>query len=394
MRLFDYKRASRLMDAAGIDLILASSRPNVGYLSDYWHSVSDEYYVLWDPSVTHMCLAGIPKDEALGPFLVPGASEMTTLEARDPWIKERRYWGPGYYIQTWREPDPDPGNPIDVAAQALKEKGLAAGRIAVERRYLGAAYYERLRELLPEARLVDAEAILWEMRRVKTPEEIRRIRESCRQTCAVWLKVMGQAYAGMTEKDMARLFAQGFAEAGLDQDRSYCIFGPAGVTLKNGSPLASDNPLREGQFIRVDTQGKYEGYLSNLSRVIGFGKVSPAMESAQALVRDMVRQITPLVKPGVTCAEVRAAELALYEGTGYPPVIPYTGHSLGRVVHEPPYLTAKDNTPLEAGMVVTVEPTVMFSRGGDIFISLEDTLLVTEDGCDVLTQHAPLNLYL
>jgi Xaa-Pro aminopeptidase len=282
---------------------------------------------------------------------------------------------------------------MDVAAQALKEKGLAAGRIAVERRYLGAAYYERLRELLPEARFVDAEPVLWEMRRVKTAEEIRRIREACRLTCAVWLKVMGQAHAGMTEKDMALLFARTFAEAGMGQDRSYCIFGPAGVTLKNGSPLASDNPLREGQYIRVDTQGKYEGYLSNLSRVIAYGKVPAEMESAQGLVRDMVRRLIPAIRPGVSCAEVRALELEMYAGTGYPPVIPYTGHSLGRVVHEPPYLTEKDQSRLEPGMVVTVEPTIMYSRGGDIFISLEDTLLVTAEGCEVLTADAPLDLY-
>src|SRR5262245_31014296 len=119
MQLFDYSRSSRLMDAAGIDLLLASTHHNVEYLSDYWHAVSDDYYLMWDTTVTHKTLAGIPKDADKGPFLVAGASEMTTLERMDPWIRERYYWGPGYYIQTWRETDPDPGNPMDAAAEAI-----------------------------------------------------------------------------------------------------------------------------------------------------------------------------------------------------------------------------------------------------------------------------------
>ena len=144
MKLLDYDKASRLMDKSGIDVILASSPPNVRYLADYWHSASDEYYLLWDTSVTHKTLAGIPKREADGPFLVAGASEKTNISILDPWIQERHFWGPGYYIQTWKEPNPDPGNPMDVAAEVLAEKGFAESCIAVEKRYLGVGYFERL----------------------------------------------------------------------------------------------------------------------------------------------------------------------------------------------------------------------------------------------------------
>jgi len=382
------------MDEVGIDIILASSRPNVGYLSDYWHIVSDDYYVLWDRDVTHKTLAGLPKDEAIGAFLVPGASEMTTLEAQDPWIKDRRYWGPGYYIQTWTEPEPDPGNPMDVAADALIEKGLENGCIGIEMRYLGVSYFEKLKSRLPKAKFVDAERTLWDLRKIKTKEEIARTREACTRTCSGWTKVMHQAYEGMTEKQMELLFVQALAEEELDNERSYVIFGPAGVTLKNGSPLATDNPLKKGQFIRVDTQGRFNGYLSNLSRVIGFEKVSPEMERAHNLVKEMVEKLIPVMKPGTPYAEIRRFELGLYEGTGYVPVIPYTGHNVGRVVHEPPYLEEKEDETLQPGMVITIEPTVMFTGDGDIFISLEDTLLITDEGCEVLTESATLDLYM
>ena len=73
MRLFDLDRAMRLMKKARIDCILASTRHNVGYLSDYWHAVSDDFYLLWDTSVTHKTFCGIPRDPAKRAFLVVGA---------------------------------------------------------------------------------------------------------------------------------------------------------------------------------------------------------------------------------------------------------------------------------------------------------------------------------
>ncbi len=396
MRLFDYAKASALMQGEGIDVILASSKHNVGYLAGYWHPVSDDYYLLWDPSATHRTLAGIPADEARGPFLVAGASEQTAIELADPWVEDRRYWGPGYYIQTWDDPldpDPDPGDPMAVAADALREKGLHARTIGIEARYLGTSYAERLRELLPEARLVDAESILWRLRMVKCEEEIRRTREACLRTCRAWLDTVRSAEEGMTELDMQRGFARRCMDEELEYERAYVIFGPAGISLSNGSPPSHDNQLRSGQFIRIDAQGKYQGYICNLSRIVGFGDVSPGMAKAHALERKLLEDMIRELKPGVTCSRLRSLELAMYEATGYPPVVPYTGHGVGRVVHEPPYMALNDHTVLEPGMVVTLEPTICFSKGGDIFVSMEDQFLMTEDGADWLTRSAPLDLY-
>ena len=396
MRLFDYEKASALMREKGIDVLLASSKHNVGYLAGYWHPVSDDYYLLWDTGATHKTLAGIPADEERGPFLVAGASEQTTVDLMAPWIEDRRYWGPGYYIQTWDDPldpDPDPGDPMAVAAEALREKGLDRGTVAVESRYLGLKYAERLRELLPQVRFVDAESILWALRIVKCDEEIRRTREACIRTQKAWLGTVKSAREGMTELDMQRAFAQRCIEEGLEYERAYVIFGPAGLSLSNGSPGARDNRLKSGQFIRVDAQGKYEGYICNLSRIVGFGDVTPAMERAHALERELLERMIPELGPGVKCSRLREIELGLYEATGYPPVVPYTGHGVGRVVHEPPYMALNDHTVLQPGMVVTLEPTICFSEGGDIFVSIEDQFLVTESGAEWLTRDAPLDLY-
>ncbi|MBI4218668.1 MAG: aminopeptidase P family protein [Chloroflexi bacterium] len=394
MRLFDYDRASVIMDAAGADLILASSRPNVGYLSDYWYAVSDEFYVLWDLDVVHYTLCGLPKDPGRGPFLVAGSDETTVLERQDPWIKERHYWGPGYYVQTWKEKNPAPGHPMETAAAVLAEKGYSEKTIAVEMRYLGAGYLEHLKKLLPKARFVDAEPLLWKMRIVKTPEEIDRARQACKRTARIWLRLMAELESGITEKQLAARFTQEFINEGMTPERAYIMFGPCGAKLINGTPIPTDAPLKKGYFARCDVQGRYDGYMCNMSRVIGFGKVTPAMEKAQALVRGMVDRLAPELRPGVTAAAIRGMEMKLYEGTGYKPVVPYTGHGVGRVVHEPPYLYEKDRTVLEPGVIVTLEPTVTFTSSGDLNISIEDQYVITEDGNECLTRDAPLDLYL
>ena len=397
MQLFDYDRASTLMKQSRMDVILASSKHGVGYLSDYWHPVSDDYYLLWDTKATHKTFVGIPSDESRGPFIVAGASEATTIALFDPWIEDRRYWGPGYYIQTWDnplDPDPDPGEPMQVVADALTEKGLADATIGIEERYLGIKYARRLQELLPRATFVDAEDVLWGLRIIKSKEEIRRSWEACIRTGKAWLNTIHAAQEGMTERDLQRVFAQMCLAEELDYERAYAIFGPAGLSLVNGSPPSLGNELKRGQFIRIDAQGKYEGYICNLSRIVAFGDVSEGMEKAHAIERGLVERMMPELKPGVKSSHIREVELELYKDIGYPPVVPYTGHGVGRVVHEPPYLALNDETVLQPNMIVTLEPTICYSEQGDVFVSIEDQFVINENGADWQTESAPMDLHL
>lgn len=392
-RLFDYARASARMDAAGVDVLLASSRPNVSYLAGYWHPVWDDYYLMWEPSVTHKTLVGLPKEEKKGAFLIAGAGELVSVQRSETWIEDRRYWGPGFYVQSWTEPDPPPGDPMQIAADAVAERGLAEGCIAVELRYLGVSYYERLREYLPHARFTDAEPILWSLRMIKTAEEIRRVREACTRATRAWQRVMEQLHAGMTEMELQACFKREFPQQGVQYAGAYCLFGPSGVILKQGPFGPSNNPLKPGLFVRTDIQATYEGYYCDMSRVVGSGKLSAGMERAHELVRGILERLLAEVGPGMTGAQVRQLELNMYKGSGYGTVVPYTGHSVGRMVHEPPYLFAKDSTALAPGMVLNLEPTICYSDGGDIFVCLEDQVLITENGCENLTAGARVDLY-
>lgn len=98
-------------------------------------------------------------------------------------------------------------------------------------------------------------------------------------------------------------------------------------------------------------------------------------------------------KPSVAVADIRRKKRAMYDAIGRPPLVPYTGHGVGRVVHEPPYLALNDPTVLEPGMSVTLEPHIVYSGDGDIFVGMEDHFLITSDGAEWLTESAPMELY-
>lgn len=396
MQLFEREKASWLMKQQGIDLVLASSKHGVGYLSDYWHPVSDDYYVLWAVDATHKTFVGLPADPSSEPFIVAGASEATTLSIMGSWIQDRRFWGPGYYVQRWENPvDPNPpvGDPTEVVAGAIKDRGLQNGCVAIERRFLGVKYVDQLKAHLPGIKLVDAETVLWKLRMVKCKEEQRRLRESCKRTGDAWLSTVREAKAGMTQSELQRVFVKHCMDQGLEYERCYVIFGPAGLKLANGSPAAGDVRLKPGMFIRMDAQAKFSSYVSNLSRVTAFGEVPDDMAEAHRLEKQLILDLIPELKPGVAVADIRRKELELYDQIGHRPLVPYTGHGVGRVVHEPPYMALNDDTVLEEGMSVTLEPHILYSNKGDIFVGMEDHFLITADGAEWLTQSAPMDLH-
>jgi hypothetical protein len=103
---------------------LASSKPSVGYLADFWDDDTREDYAMWYPQVTYTSLCGVPASASLEPFLVLSAHEKISAEIADPWIADRRYWGPGFYVQQWPTPQPDAGAPMQCVAEAIHDRGL------------------------------------------------------------------------------------------------------------------------------------------------------------------------------------------------------------------------------------------------------------------------------
>jgi Xaa-Pro aminopeptidase len=379
---FDYARASTLMDQQDVEALLVCSRANVGYLADYTYYTAQALpFLLEDGREWSLSFVGIPRDPALGAFITPVTGEEGIIGHADPWIEDRRLWGPQWaYVGEPTRSSTAPADVAEAVATALRDRGLGDGRIALEMAAIPAARYLRLREVLPRAEFVDAAPILWALRCINSPPEIERLRHVAEVTDAAVSEAYEQLDATCREIDFGRLLARGLVARGVTYGWCSIAYGPKGATLVQ----PTERVPAPGEIVRVDLVGIYEGYYSDISRVAAFGR-HPDEEArrAHAAILEANAALRREAGPGVRCGDLHRLTCESLEQRGYHLLAPYAGHGIGRDVHEPPFLGADDETRLEPGMVLDFEPTMRVAGVGSV--NIEDMVLITDNGCEALT---------
>lgn len=379
---FDYARASALMDERGIDLVLACSRANVGYLSGHvYHTAQGLPFLLEDGREWSLTFVGVPRDPDLGAFMTPVTGEEGLIRYIDPWIEDRRFWGPSWaYVGRSSVSAQAPNDVATAVAEALRERGLADGRIGLELAALSVNRYLRLRELLPRAEFVDAAPIFWGLRIRKTEDEIARLRHVAEVTDAALADAYAQLDAHCSELEFERHLATGLAARGVAYGWCSIAYGPKGATLVQ----PTDRCPAPGELVRVDVVGIYDGYYSDISRVAAFGIMPDAeAQQAHAAIFEANSRLRHAAGPGVRCGDLHRLTCETLESRGYRLLAPYAGHGIGRDVHELPFLGPEDETRLEPGMVLNLEPTMRVAGVGSV--NIEDMVLITDSGCEPLT---------
>ncbi|HOQ98601.1 MAG TPA: Xaa-Pro peptidase family protein [Anaerolineae bacterium] len=380
MRLFDYAKASALMDESGIDLVLVSSPENVGYLADYSLYINSGHPFILDGTEQWTGrMVGLPKEEKREAFIAAISFEETLLDHYGVWIRDRRYFGPRMVYQGRAEKHAEHTDLVNCVAEAICERGLSEGTIAVDMAFMSAQYYMRLRELLPKASFVDAESLLWRLRIIKSPEEIRRIRKAAQATDAAVDAAYAACYEGMPELEFQRILKQTMVQEGTDYGWSSVAFGPKGALLV----LATEERLKPGEIVRTDACARYQGYISDISRVRVFGQPSDEARRAHDAIYTANRMLAEAARPGVRCCDLYQIVMAHLKKRGYESLSPQTGHGLGRDAHEPPMLAGWNEMILEPNMIVVFEPTMRVVGVGSV--NVEDMVLITESGNEALT---------
>jgi Xaa-Pro dipeptidase len=378
-KIFNYARGSELMAEQGMDMILANTKRNIGYIADYYYYEGLPEFMMEDGQSFYEAFVGVPRDPGKGAFIVGCTGEDGYLAEVDPWIKDRRLWGPQFVVTGGKQQTNLKSSPVEAVVEALTEKGLASARIGVEMCNIKHIHYEQLRANLPQATFCDADPLLWQMRMVKTQEEIERLRIACRAIDKAAETGFKSARPGMTELEMERIIYKTLAEEGCTPVGFLIGFGPKGARLC----APTENRLTKGQIMRFDISAEYQGYIGDLSRVAAFGKVSPKAEWAHRVILSANQAMRKAAKPGMTGAELRRLEMEIFQSEGLIPLIPIAGHGVGRTVHEHPFLTEDDATVLTPGMALALEPTIRLVGVGSV--NIEDTVVVTEEGVESLT---------
>jgi Xaa-Pro aminopeptidase len=382
---FDRDRASRLLEEAGADLLLGCSRANVGYLADYTYYVAQGLpYVLEDGKQWSITFVGVARDPKIASFVTPVSSEHGSITYADPWIADRRFWGPKWTYMGQSSPTSG-GAPEDVSvcvADAIRERGLAESRIALEVEAVPATRYLRLRELLPRATFIDAAPIFRDLRIVKTPAEITRLREVASATDVATAAAYDALPGGPTELELRNVIAGSLVRSGMAFGWCSVAYGPKGTTLIE----ATDRPPAQGEIIRIDIVGMHHGYYSDMSRVNAYAREPDAASlRAHAAILETNDVLRSETGPGVRASDVARIAHETLGRRGYPMLAPQAGHGIGRDVHEPPYLAEWDATVLRPGMVIDLEPAMRVAGVGSV--NIEDMVLITESGCEVLTRY-------
>ena len=269
-------------------------------------------------------------------------------------------------------------------------KGVAAQISALELRRLGfeaqgisVALFEQLQEQLQETELVPIKDELERLRGLKTDEEITLIKKAVQVAEEAWKKVLGVVNSGTKEDELALELEYCMKKKGAE-GTTFDIIVAAGPRAALPHAQPTKRSIEEGDFVLFDFGARYRGYCSDESCTVVAGRVTEEQKRIYTIVKDAHDRAIEQVKPGVRLAEIDAAARNHIDQAGHGEHFGHgTGHGVGLAVHEWPAVGKNSRDVAEAGMVFTIEPGIYIPGWGGVRI--EDMVLVTPDGCEVLT---------
>ncbi len=271
-----------------------------------------------------------------------------------------------------------------LARLGVASAGFEAAHVTVARhQWLTATLAERV----PGLTLRRTDRVVERARLVKDPFEIATLRESAARLTSVADAAFAATAAGRSERAVAAAIDSALRASGYERPAFDTIVasGPHGALPHH---RAGDRLLAAGDLVVLDFGGVLDGYCSDLTRTVSIGPPSAESQRVHAAVRDAQQAAIAAVRPGIMASDVDAAARRVLDDRGLGKAFGHgTGHGLGLDVHEEPRITRPraDVPPaaLESGMVFTIEPGAYLAGWGGVRI--EDDVLVTDTGCEVLT---------
>ncbi len=254
-------------------------------------------------------------------------------------------------------------------------------RVGIEADHLTVAGLEDLGQHW-DTTLVPVRGMIEGLRTIKSPEEVQAIREAQALADRVFAQVRPMIRAGVRELDVALELELGLRRAGAEVGFDVIVAsGPRGA-MPHGA--ASERVIEDGDLVTIDFGARLHGYHSDMTRTLAVGTPTSEMQRVYGVVLEAEEAAIAAVKPGVRCADLDALARGILERHGLGEAFAHSlGHGVGLNIHEAPGLRKTSEEVLAAGMVITIEPGAYLPGVGGVRI--EDLLLVTEDGYEVLS---------
>ena len=368
---FDTALLDRLMDEAGIDVLVATSKHNVQYLlgghrAFFFESMDAMGLSRYLPVFVYQ--KGAPQKAGFFGHRMEGFQN----EVKPFWVSEVNTKSSGAV------------DVMEKAVDYLRRLVPNAKRIGIETAFIPLDSAAVLRKAFPNAETVDALFVLERLRARKTPQELEMLKIASDAVIDSMEAVFKNFGPGATKNELTEALRREETQRGLTFD--YCLIA-AGSSL-NRAP--SDQRWEKGDVLSIDSGGNYHGYIGDVARMGVAGEPDAELVELLAEVEAIEQASMKPIRSGVLGSEIYAAADVVLHKSKLHNHIHFLAHGMGLVSHEAPRLTnsgpvpydAYDATrPLETGMVVSVETTLQHPRRG--FIKLEDTVIVQPDGFEV-----------
>jgi Xaa-Pro dipeptidase len=320
--------------------------------------------------------------------------------------------------ETWLNADKvSPGRGYGDAKERLKRWEIYNGYLGMELDILPTYLYLKLSKMLGEFSIIDVSKLILEQRKIKDAKEIEYTREACRIVHQGHQRILDVLCEGMTELELSSEIEDAHRKAGhegLYFIRQFDYFmgrGPvasgenlsriagkvesiSGVGLSPSIPMgASSKKIKKGEMIVVDIPTYCHGYHSDQSRTYVLGKSPGSSKSLYQGMKEIADRIIQVLSPEMSCDYLYNMAQKFADELGMEPYfmrlgnnskkVPFIGHGVGLELNEPPLLRKNNQDPLEEGMIIALE--LEMTNSPHEVVKLEDTILITYEGAEILT---------
>jgi len=367
---FDASRLDELMEEAGLDALVVTSKHNIQYLLGGYRFFFFEHFDAIGVS-RYLPVLVYVKGRLERAIYVGHPMEQYEREKNRFWVST---FSPSARMST---------DGMQTAVKQLLALTPRVKRIGVERAFLPADAESVLRAGLPEAELAEAHLPLERLRAIKTRQELDYLRIASDLVVDSMLAVIAGHGPGASKSELVEALRREEVNRGLTFE--YCLI-TAGTSL-NRAP--SGQKVQEGDILSLDSGGNYKGYIGDLCRMAIFGEPDAELEDLLGDIDAIQQAARKPIRHGARGGDVFASAGALVRNSSHGNSLEFVAHGMGLISHEAPRLTdhgpipypAYDaDRPLEQGMVLSIETTILHPRRG--FIKLEDTVAVTQNGCE------------
>lgn len=406
--MFNIDRAREIMEKYDLDVLIATHPTNVFYVSDFaLHPICP------GPPCPCLCdiptIAVFPYEANIEPTLIIPKIQLDYYYSSESWIKDYRCYGKFYVYKSddievsrlsqleknmldaiYKE---SYSTIVNALVDVLKEKKLSHDNIGLDEKGLTLYSYEKIKKELGDVNLVFAGNIFYEIRMIKTVEEIYKMKKAAEINVKAIKAVLNNIHKGATEKELNEIYI-----SVVRKESGYPAYPIIACGTLSGVPLTSgwkpsDKKVGEGDIIRIDCDTTYSNYYSDIARNAVVGEANRKLKKYHNALLDGHEEALNMITPGVKASEVYNKTVRKIKENISHYQRPHVGHGIGIECYNPLLSFSPEcNITLEEGMTINLEtPYYEIGFGG---MNIETTILITKDGYQDFSENLDKELYI